>query len=62
MLYYEVGGVDLSIYCTSETTVKTLHMVPKNLKDARLLQPGKCQKRRGDQMARILQQGKMTRN
>lgn len=55
-------GVDLSIYGTTETIVKTLHKVPKNLKGAKPLQQEKCQKRRGDQMAKLLQQGKVTRD
>lgn len=55
-------SVDLSIYDTTETTVKTLYKVPKNPKGAKPLQLGKCQKRRGDQMAKLLQQGKMTRD
>lgn len=39
-------GVELSIYGTTETIVKTLYMVPKNLEGAKLLQPGKCQGKR----------------
>lgn len=55
-------SVDLSINGTTETILKILYMVPKNIKGAQPLQSGKCQKRRGDQIARILQQGRMTKD
>lgn len=55
-------GVDPSLYGTTETIVKIAYMVPKNVKDAKFLQPGKGQKKKGDQMARIVQQGKMMRD
>lgn len=58
----KLAGTDLSLYGTTETIVKTLHVVSMYMKGAKPLQPGTCHKRRGDQMAKILQQGKMMKD